>query len=302
MLRHSLRCLAVAAVAAVMLGPSPAAAVTSVGACQQLDKAGETYIVTADIVNPGTDERGCFPVLADRVTLDLGGHTITGSGSQGVTDVGAARISTVVKNGRVTGFGIGIALQFSSRSTVRNVTASDNQRFGMSIGGPNSLVKDCIVQRNGQDGIVAGDGVQVQGCLIGGVDSGNNLGNGETGLQGGQRMLVTRNTVIGNGIGIVVGPNSTVTHNTAADNSSGGIVAGPQSLVTSNTVNENGQDGIAIGQRSTVTFNTANGNDRDGIQAFCPVTITHNTATGNGGLDIGSLGPGCVIQNNTTTP
>ena len=45
----------------------------------------------------------------------------------------------------------------------------------MSVG-VNSLVKDCIVQRNGTG--IAVIGSQVEGCLIGGVDeNGNSLGN-----------------------------------------------------------------------------------------------------------------------------
>jgi hypothetical protein len=55
-------------------------------------------------------------------------------------------------------------------------------------------VKDCIVQRNLQIGIVTGDGLQVENCLIGDDDDN---GNGQFGLIDGQRMLVTRNTAIG---------------------------------------------------------------------------------------------------------
>ena len=104
MLKSSLRGLALAAVAACTLGPVPAAAVTQVSACRPLGKAGETYVLTANITAPGD----CFTILADRITLDLAGHTVTGPGSAtGVSDGIAARTSTVVKNGSVPGFGIG---------------------------------------------------------------------------------------------------------------------------------------------------------------------------------------------------
>lgn len=80
MLRQWLRILAVAAVA--LGSPALAAAVTQVNACGALTKAGETYILTGDL----TAGTVCFRVLADRITLDLAGHTITGviSGSIGV--------------------------------------------------------------------------------------------------------------------------------------------------------------------------------------------------------------------------
>jgi len=62
------------------------------------------------------------------------------------------------------------------------------------LSAPSSLVKDCIVQRNLQIGIVTGDGLQVENCLIGDDDDN---GNGQFGLIDGQRMPVTRNTAIG---------------------------------------------------------------------------------------------------------
>src|SRR5580765_4415176 len=134
MLRHSLRGLAVSAIAAFTLAPAPAAAVTLLNGCDALDKAGETYVLTQDIAATGDP---CFFVDADRITLDLNGHTVTGSGGVGIFDA-AARTLTVVKNGTIQAFGLGIDLSSSTRSTIRAVTASDN-RLGMSIG-PISLV------------------------------------------------------------------------------------------------------------------------------------------------------------------
>ena len=273
MLGHLLRGLAIAAVAAFTLGPSPAAAVTPVSACQPLDKAGETYILTADI----TASSDCFLIQADRITLDLAGKTITGSGfGAGVGFVSGGFTSTVVKNGSIVNFFFGIFL-LGPRNTVRNVTASDNV-VGIGVG-PNSLVKDCTVQGNGSGGLQTGDGTQVEGCVIGGP-AGDGNGNGP-GLSGGGRILATRNTVIGNAQGILVGANSTVTHN---------------------TVGNNLFDGIQVGSGSLVTRNTSNDNGDDGIQATCPSTITHNTALGNGGLPINTSGPGCVILHNVTLP
>ena len=279
MVTLSLRGLAVAAVAAFALGPAPAAAVTPLTDCADLTKAGETYVLTADIT---TTSSVCFIIRADRITLDLGGHIVTGpttAGSTvGILETFDARISTVVKNGSIRNFGHGIYLANSTRNTVRSVTTSDNFR-GMAIG-PNSLVKDCTVQRNTSHGIVTGDSVQVEDCYVGGT--GGSDANGGIGILGSQRMLVTRNWVNGNGQGgIVVGMNSTVTHNRS---------------------NQNNQDGIAVGVRSLVSNNTASNNGQDGIQAVCPSTITHNTALGNGGLDIDAFGTGCVILHNTVSP
>jgi hypothetical protein len=281
MFRQSLRGLAIAAFAAVAFAPAPAAAVTPLADCAVLTKAGETYVVTADIT---ATENVCFSVDADRITIDLGGHTVTGPGLSSIGNVAiwdgeVARISTVVKNGTIRNFDFGILLQDSSRSTIRGVTTSDN-RIGMAVG-PTSLVKDCVVQRNTSHGIVAGDNGQVENCYVGGTPSGDD-GNGGFGIVGGQRMLITRTTSNGNGLsGILVGMRSTVSHSTASNN---------------------GDDGIAVGQNSLVTRNTTNDNDGDGIEAVCPSTITHNTALGNDGLDINAIGPGCSILHNTVSP
>ena len=284
MVVDSLRTLAILIVAMCALGPAPAAAVTLVDSCRTLDKAGETYILTANINANGT----CFVVLADRITLDLSGNTITGPGvggvSFGVSDNQATtRTSTVVKNGTVTNFVLGIALD-GSRNTVRNVTASGNQ-VGMAVG-INSLVKDCIVQSNFGAGIAA-FGSQVEGCLVGGIDEhGTSLGNSSFGIVMGGRMLVTRNTVIGNGGSGIATSNS-------------GTVA----VVSHNTVIDNGGDGISVGAGSLVTSNTANVNDGDGIRVACPATVTHNTALDNGGLPINppTSGKGCVVLHNVTS-
>jgi hypothetical protein len=170
-----------------------------------------------------------------------------------------------------------------SRNTVRNVTASGN-RIGIEVG-VNSLVKDCTVQGNFGAGILA-IGSQVEGCLIGGVDgNGNSLGNASFGMVIEGRMLVTRNTVIGNG--------------------STGIFwnGGTGAVITHNTVIENGGDGISGGPGSLVTSNTSNDNDGDGIQVTCPATVTHNTALGNGDLPINppASGNGCVLLHNITS-
>jgi hypothetical protein len=131
MLRQMLRGRAVAVVAAVGLGdPAPAAAVTPVNACTDLTKAGETYVLTGDIPFP-PGRAACFVLLADRITLDLNGHTITGPGAvfdgqAGIWDNNQARTLTVVKNGSVRAFEVGLLLQLATRGTVRGVTASDN--------------------------------------------------------------------------------------------------------------------------------------------------------------------------------
>jgi hypothetical protein len=253
-----------------------------VSVCGNLNLPGETYVLTDNI---STTDLACFRIQADRITLDLREFTITGpgasvTGSVGIWEDGAARLNTVVKNGKVEHFNFGIFLKSSTRSTVRAITASDNQ-VGIAIG-DNSLVKTCTVQRNSHVGIDAGNRVQVEDCYIGGTQNGGDANGG--GLAGGQRMLVTKNNVKGN--------------------TTYGIFVGAFSTVTNNTSEENGTDGIAVGLRSLVTGNTADNNGQDGIEAVCPSTITFNTASGNGlNYHLIDIGQGaCFFQHNVDGP
>jgi hypothetical protein len=170
-------------------------------------------------------------------------------------------------------------------------------------------VLDCIVQRSsGTGGILTGDQVQIENCIVGNAAPGAGLdGNRGAGIIGGSRMLVTQNTVIGNGqavlgpdAGMRLGASSTVTHNRVIENGLDGISTGPRSLVTGNTANRNGQDGIAVGQDSVVTHNTASANDGDGIQADCPSTILYNKVARNDGLPINTTSAGCLVRGNVT--
>ena len=123
------------------------------------------------------------------------------TGGAAIYDDGVTRIWTVVKNGHIRRFSFGIALENSTRNTVRSVNTWDNI-VGIVIGNT-SLVKDCTVQRNLSHGIVTGDSGQVEDCYVGGT--GGSDANGGYVVIGGQRMLATRNWVNGNGFSGIVG-------------------------------------------------------------------------------------------------
>ena len=284
MLRQSLRSLVVAAVATLTLGPSPGDAVTLVDACQTLDKFGETYRLTQDLsgcAGPGLSFV-CLIVANDRITIDLQGHQIAGGCIFGISDDGIARDSITVKNGIVSLHLTGINLGTSSRTTVRNVTASDNV-IGIAVG-RQSLVKDCRVHGSSFIGLVGGDRVQVQGCDV----SDNGFG-----ITVGDECLITRNNASNNTLETDPTPPVPVGH---------GIAAGERCTVSHNVANENGNSGIIAGANSLVTSNEANNNGLIGITAQCPSTITHNTALGNDGLNFNPIGQGCVALHNNFDP
>jgi len=60
---------------ATVIWATAATAVTPIASCPQaLDKPGETYIATDDLVASGT----CLTVAADRITIDFRAHVISG--------------------------------------------------------------------------------------------------------------------------------------------------------------------------------------------------------------------------------
>jgi hypothetical protein len=314
------RGLTLAAFAALGTLPlaASAGAATLINSCGTLSTIGETYVLTTrdlTLTSCGT----CFVVAKDRITIDLAGRTIDGScGGAGVTDEGMARQWTTVKNGKITGFGVGVDLGSSTRNQILNLTSSANSAIGINVG-VRSLVKGCVVEDNGGTGILIGEFGQVQDCTIIGHDGG-------FGIFGAGHLLIKDNDVSDNLAGIVVGDFGTISFNDSSNNAVTGLFAGNHSLVTGNTTTGNGSAGITTGgvtsvsyntssrnggggidvvvfdpllddgTRNLVTGNTTNGNGLVGVTAMCPGTVTNNISSGNGlNYDIGL---GCQINNN----
>lgn len=319
--KRRLRGLPLAAVAA-MLGAmtcvSGAGAATRIDSCRTLSTAGETYVLNNDL--SGCDS--CLVVNADRITIDLAGHAISGilgacDGSAGVTDGGTVRQGVTVKNGTISNFTVGVALGSSTRNQILNLTSSANSEIGINVG-VRSLVKGCVVEDNGGYGIIIGEFGQVQDCTIIGHDGG-------FGIFGAGHLLVKDNDVADNLAGIVVGDFGTVAFNSSNNNAVSGLFAGDHSLVTGNTTTGNGNagitaaglsaisynvssdnggggiavgvDGVFDGTQSLVTGNTTNNNGGVGVDAACPSTVTNNRSSGNG-LNYDITGPGCRTNNN----
>ena len=305
--------------AAISITWAAGARAVNITACQTLSVPG-AYVLQSDVNTCGGS---CFIIAADGVTLDLNSHYVyqycSDSGSAGVTDSGASRINTTIKNsgggGVISLYDNGIDLAASTRNNVLGVNTNVNAQGGMKIG-THSLVKNCTVDGNGHVGITIDHYGQVQGCTVD--------GNGyDAGIKGRDHMLITQNTVINTnlGVGIVVGNFCTVSwnnsnfnglggidtgdtcgvnYNTANNNGGGcpgcgvGIAAGSSNSVAGNTANNNQDQGMQVGQKSTVTNNTANGNGAPGIEVDCPSTVTNNHS--NTGYSF--PGAGCFLKNN----
>jgi hypothetical protein len=259
-----------------------AAGVVNISSCRTLSTPNTIYKLTANLTRCGD----CLVVANNRITIDLQGHSITGrcKNSAGVTDGGIARDSTVVKNGSISSFAVGVLLASSTRNHVRDIQVTSNI-IGIWAG-DNSLVTSCSAtfNREAQEefgyGIIVGDHSQVEGC--------DTSHNGLTGILAGDHCLITRNTANLNiDEGIATGSSCTVSFNTAIFNESDGIDVGDGSS--------------ASGAHSLVTGNTVYGNGDGDIEVTCPSDVTNNTASYNGS-NYTFRGTNCHTSNNENGP
>jgi len=300
------------AAAATIVYEGSADAITAIASCGTLDTFAASYVVTGDLTSCGP----CLVVGNDRISIDLGKHTISGECEfgAGIGDGGETRQGTTIRNGTITGFPFGIDMGSSIRTEIRDIESSGNSAQGMRLG-PRSLVKRCVVTDNVGRGIEIAEGGQVLECTV--------QGNGGVGIFAVKDplnvefpfgWLITQNTVKGNAVGIIVGefpPDpahveaaSTVSFNTTSENQFFGIVAGRRVLVTGNTADANDLDGISFGAFSTVSFNSARGNGNNGIDAGFEglfdgshSLITGNLTNDNGGAGVAAQCPSVVTNN-----
>jgi parallel beta-helix repeat protein len=223
-------------------------------ACNDLVTASIT--LAADLNCPGTNG---LRAGADGITINLGGHTISGDttgGTIGVSVSGHSRVK--VTNGIITGFEFGT--YFS--------------------GAPTGSMTGLVVRANsyGSD-IYASPGVKISGNLFAPTGTGMFIQSDETTVSG--------NTVVGgtqNGIFIYFASGVTVTKNTVTAGGTGITDWGVDSVISSNTVSANTNSGVvSINSGSEITKNTFQGNQQYGIylSGANGITVSSNTVVGN---------------------
>lgn len=203
------------------------------------------YYLTRSFQAVGTNG---ITITASDVSLDLGGFTISGSGS-GITGIaisGGARV--VIENGTVRDFQIGVSA-FGLSATIRQVRALGNDRgFDMALSGAH--VEDCEASSNGETGIL----LRGPGSVISRCTAMYNGGPGVTlGLSGAGDGNVLESSVVSNnnafngseGAGVVIASSG----NTLKSNIVGGM--GRDIHVITGTANRL-QDNFCVGT-GTVT-------------------------------------------------
>jgi parallel beta-helix repeat protein len=200
-----------------------------------------------------SDLRNCpgagLVIAADGVTVDLGGHTIDGTGrGTGIVNGYAAdgRRDLIVKNGAVRGFKVGV--RSGGRGTqLRRLTIAKNATGGVILRG-----STCVVERNTIVDNGYGHGIYLLAagnCLIDANRVSRHLGAGiETSRSSGN--TIEDNRVYSNrreGIMLVGTNSSTVERNSASDNQVGISLFDQSSgnVVRRNSASANGT-GIAL--------------------------------------------------------
>jgi len=133
---------------------------TEVTGCGTFSTNGETYIMTADIINSGTTN--CISITGNNVIFDCDGHTIDGDD---VANYGiyiyrsSASVSNVtVKNCRITDWYNGLYDYKAYGNTFENLTFDSNRASSMYLRTANNFyVKDCSITNPDQRGIFIRD-------------------------------------------------------------------------------------------------------------------------------------------------
>lgn len=265
---------------------------------------------------------------ADNVTLDLNGHSITGSGRSGAytgienggphagpggNTSGPGHDNVTIEDGSIRDFFICVSVGGVGRNAIRDLRAS-------GCGGNSGLASAIFLDSGTHDTMVEGNLLHDNDTAIQGVA-------GSDALSGAHHNVARDNTVWDNDRGISLdGSDNRVEHNFAFNNRSAGVGACCENSVVSHnvvtsddpfsssfgisggvgtTIDHNISTGNAIGiygLGSTVQHNVTASNFFIGIFGFSAV-IEHNVARDNGGRGIvadrerGSLGTGLVAHN-----
>ena len=203
-------------------------------------------------------------IVADGLTLDLGGHTLSGDPDLGNAGPGILLrgVSGVtVRNGTVQHFGAGVVVDGGSANLVENLTVQDNighpdGDFGDGIVVTNSrenCVQANVVQRNGPfSGIALGPEAQGNEISDNTVTDNNMIHPGRPGA-GGQTMGIR-----------IEGP--AANHNRILGNAVTG--SGADGIVVLSTCDDPDSEPPCVGappnEHNEIVGNTANGNGRSG--------------------------------------
>jgi len=184
------------------------------------------------------------------VTLDLHGHSISGSGAgQGLIVLSSSTSPVVIKDGTVKNFRLGIAVDYTS-ATLDNLFIRDNGVGVFTLGGGPVLLSNSTISNNSSDGVEVsgqpGDFRMVNDRVTG------NGGNGISAFTDSLRLLANSFIAHNGGNGAWLSATvATVGGNTFLGNGGVGLFISEDTClylsfynVSDNVANQNGQGGM----------------------------------------------------------
>jgi len=117
------------------------------------DLCGATILANLKLDHDLTCAGDALIVGADDITIDLNGHTITGSGTgSGILAVG--RSGVVIEGGTIRNFLIGVQLAASTGVSVKEIRAMGNRDGIFLIGSSGNTIKENIASENSRVGVM----------------------------------------------------------------------------------------------------------------------------------------------------
>lgn len=264
----------------MVLGGLGLAAPASAHTCGQVLMANN--VLDIDV---GPCPNGGIVIGADNITFDLNGHRIFGTGGAndkaGVSLKG--RTGVTVKNGTVTDFDIGVAIEGGSANTVSGITARHNIGGGGGIGGDGIAILSSTANR------VLGNKTVDNGPYSGiGVYSRVDGDHPRTTTGVSRNNLVDGNSVQGN----IISRDRTTPLGTDND----GIRVendGASNTFSNNLVLNNGLDGVSLFADTANNVVRANNVQHNGFY--------RTTARRGSGIIVFTRSTGNVVENNSVS-
>ena len=189
-------------------------------------------------------------VEASKVTVDLAGHTIQGSGTASRGVIASAGDHVEIRNGRIRGFGEGVDADGARGTALQDMFLAHNGTGLHCAYAPECRIEDSVVRYNDA------------GIEIDAADGGSP-----------EPTIVRRNVIRDNGLGVTVtGQRAIVSDNRITRNRTDGIrndYGFPVDILR-NVVRDNGGDGVRIFYiaHATVVDNRIVGNAGNGVSVY----------------------------------
>ncbi len=261
----------------------------------RITQAGSYYLagnITGEVNKHGIE------IAADGVALDLNGFDLSGSAGMtslsGVKVTGGIRQGIEVRNGRVKGWsaaGIDLGIN-TSNSIVRDMRIT---QCGTGVlAGTSTVVSGCVVSDALAKGISTNNFCRVQDCTV------SNCAG--TGIESTGEFAVSNCTSRSNGVGLVVGSESSITRCSVLSNVGLGIDTGDGCIVEGCCVSANGGVGIDADAGARIEGCIVQYNSGHGIDAGTRCVVRSNTCRANGvpgaGAGIRVIGVECIVNQN----